>query len=65
MKDIFFWKEWHKPNRILYSFLLAVFLLSLITVAFGFFAGNSFVLQSEILPELESIKSSADNALKK
>src|SRR3712207_2628242 len=61
MKDIFFWKEWHKPNRILYTILLAVFLLSLITLAISYFTGHSMALEPGVMPELESIKTSVDN----
>ncbi len=56
MNSLYFWKSWNSPYKQLYFFLLSVFLVTLLALAYASYTGMQEVVKWEVETELEPVK---------
>lgn len=60
MKKIFFWNNWSRPEKILYLFLLSVFVISLTFLLVSAIIGINAVISWQTLNEIETLRVTID-----
>jgi hypothetical protein len=58
MNNIFFWKKWNTLYKRFYLFLVSLFFLSFIFLIIAELVRESFVIDWQVVPEIDSIRSS-------
>jgi hypothetical protein len=56
MNSLYFWKTWNRPHKQIYFFLLSIFVLVLIALAYSSYKGIEGAVKWEVETELEPVK---------